>query len=195
MAHTIVSTTSTPSVAPAARRIPLWLKLAYTAFMAVLVPVYLRNYGPTNFLYFCDVALIITLVGIWIESPLLVSICAVGVIASQTLWVIDFLSNLIDHPLTGLTNYMFMADHSLIVWLACMLPRQITNKQTIPNKSHEQTITHHPSAVTLSKQSFGVDTCTGDAEMSEFLGTRRVRGPKFVASQLRNMYVQICYRF
>jgi hypothetical protein len=98
--HTIVSTTSKPSVAPATRRVPLWLKLAYTAFMAVLVPVYLRNYGPTNFLYFCDVALIITLIGIWIESPLLVSMCAVGIIASQTLWVIDFLSNLIGHPLT-----------------------------------------------------------------------------------------------
>ena len=68
------SPASTPSFAPTSRRIPLWLKLAYTVFMAVLVPVYLRNYGPTNFLYFCDVALIITLVGIWIESPLLVSI-------------------------------------------------------------------------------------------------------------------------
>src|SRR5262249_6867588 len=86
--------------------VPLWLKLAYTAFMAVLVPVYLRNYGPTNFLYFCDVALIITLVGIWIESPLLVSMCAVGIIASQTLSVIDFLSNLIGHPLTGHRLYV-----------------------------------------------------------------------------------------
>jgi hypothetical protein len=101
-----MSTISTRFVAPAARLIPLWLKLAYTAFMAVLVPVYLRNYGPTKFLYFCDVALIITLIGIWIESPLLVSICAVGILASQTLWVIDFLSNLIGHPLTGLTDYM-----------------------------------------------------------------------------------------
>src|SRR6516225_10055611 len=73
-----MSTTSTPFVAPAARRVPLWLKVAYTAFMAVLVPVYLRNYKPSNFLYFCDVALIITLVGIWIESPFLVSMCAVG---------------------------------------------------------------------------------------------------------------------
>ena len=108
-----MSTTSTQFVAPAAQRIPLWLKLAYTAFMAVLVPVYLRNYGPTN--YFCDVALIITLVGIWIESPFLVSMCAVGIIASQTLWVTDFLSNLIGHPLTGLTDYMFMADHSLFL--------------------------------------------------------------------------------
>ena len=76
-----MSKTNTPFVAPAARRIPLWLKLAYTVFMAVLIPIYLRNYGPTNFLYFCDVALIITLVGIWIESPLLVSMCAVGIIA------------------------------------------------------------------------------------------------------------------
>jgi hypothetical protein len=41
--------------------------------------------------------------------------CAVGIIASQTLWVIDFLSNLIGHPLTGLTDYMFMANHSLFL--------------------------------------------------------------------------------
>ena len=54
-------------------RIPLWFKLAYTAFCAVLVPTYLLAYGPTNFLYFCDVALLTTLVAIWLESPLLAS--------------------------------------------------------------------------------------------------------------------------
>jgi hypothetical protein len=43
IARTPMSTTSIPSVAPAARRIPLWVKLAYTAFMVVLVPFYLRN--------------------------------------------------------------------------------------------------------------------------------------------------------
>ena len=64
-------------------RLPLWLKLAYTAFMAVLVPVYWYYYGPTNFLYFCDVALFLTLAGIWLESPLLVSMCAVGIVAPQ----------------------------------------------------------------------------------------------------------------
>ena len=55
----------------AANRLPLPFKLAYTAFMAVLVPVYWYYYGPTNFLYFCDAALFITLVGLWLESPLL----------------------------------------------------------------------------------------------------------------------------
>jgi hypothetical protein len=106
---------STQSRVEPARRLPLWLKLAYTAFMAVLLPVYWANYGPTNFLYFCDVALLITLVGVWIESPLLVSMCAVGILASQALWVVDFLSNLIGWPLTGMTDYMFAADHSLFL--------------------------------------------------------------------------------
>jgi len=105
---------STQTIA-AANRVPLWVKLAYTAFMAVLVPVYWANYGPTNFLYFCDVALLITLVAVWIESPLLVSMCAVGILGSQTLWVIDFVLNIFGIELTGLTDYMFMADHSLFL--------------------------------------------------------------------------------
>jgi hypothetical protein len=99
---------STQAIAAATGRIPLWLKIAYTAFMAVLIPVYWYYYGPTNFLYFCDAALLITLVAVWLESPLLVSMCAVGIIAPQTLWVIDFLSNAVGLPFTtGLTDYMF----------------------------------------------------------------------------------------
>src|ERR1700704_6151521 len=74
------------------KHLPLWLKLAYSAFMAILIPVYWYWYGPTNFLYFCDVATILTLVGIWIESPLLVSMCAIGILAPQAVWVIDFLA-------------------------------------------------------------------------------------------------------
>ena len=61
-----------------AARIPLALKLAYTAFMAVLVPVYWTNYGPANFFYFCDMALILTLIGVWREDALLISMPAVG---------------------------------------------------------------------------------------------------------------------
>ena len=93
-------------------RIPLSLKLAYSAFMAVLVPVYLTQYGPTNFLYFCDIALILTLVGIWAESALLVSVCAVGLLAPQTLWVVDFAAEAAGTPLTGMTAYMFNRETS-----------------------------------------------------------------------------------
>ena len=65
-------------MAAASRLVPLWLKIAYTAFMAVLIPVYLKNYGPTNFLYFCDVVAIMTILAIWIESPLLLSAALIG---------------------------------------------------------------------------------------------------------------------
>jgi len=81
----------------------------------VLIPVYLRQYGPTNFLYFCDVALVLTLAGIWLERPLLVSMCAVGILVPQTFWVIDFLSNLVGLPLSGMTDYMFEAQRSLFL--------------------------------------------------------------------------------
>ena len=52
------------------------MKWAFTAFMAVLVPFYLWAYGPTNFLYFCDMALLMALVAFWAESPLLASMPA-----------------------------------------------------------------------------------------------------------------------
>ena len=96
-------------------RIPLPVKIGFSAFVAVLVPVYLYWYGPTNFLYFCDVALILTLIGIWTESALLISMCAVGILAPQVLWVVDFLSNLVGYPLTGMTDYMFNSDSSLLL--------------------------------------------------------------------------------
>ena len=70
---------------------PLWLKVAYTAYMAVLVPVYWHYYGPTNFLYFCDVALILTLIAIWPENALLISMCTVGILVPQAVWVVDLL--------------------------------------------------------------------------------------------------------
>ena len=99
----------------AGNRVPLWIKLAYTAFMAVLVPVYWHYYGPTNFLYFCDLALLITLVGIWIESPFLVSMCAVGILALLALWVADFLSTLVGFSLIGITDYMFNHENPLVL--------------------------------------------------------------------------------
>jgi hypothetical protein len=90
-----------------ASAIPFWLKLAYTAFMAVLIPVYWYHYGPTNFLYFCDIALLLTLAGIWLEKPLLLSLPAVGILMPQALWCVDFLVQCCGFKVTGMTAYMF----------------------------------------------------------------------------------------
>lgn len=96
-------------------RIPLWLKIAYTAFMAVLVPVYWLRYGPTNFLYFCDVALFLTLAGIWTENRLLISMSAVGILLPQAVWCIDFVAQAAGMRLTGMTEYMFDTNRSLFL--------------------------------------------------------------------------------
>ena len=95
------------------RKIPLAAKVAGTAFLAVLVPVYLHTYGPTNFLWFCDAALIITVAGMWLESPLLISTCAVGILLPQCLWLVDFGVNLLGFHFLNLTSYMFDPHLSL----------------------------------------------------------------------------------
>lgn len=100
---------------PPPDRIPMPLKLAYTAFCAVLVPVYALNYGPQNFLYFCDVALLMTLVALWREDRLLISMAAVGILAPQALWLIDFLAHFAGLSLTGMTDYMFDPTKSLFL--------------------------------------------------------------------------------
>jgi len=98
-----------------ASRVPLALKLAYTGYLAVLIPVYWHYYGPTNFLYFCDLALILTLIGIWPENALLISKCCVGILVPQGIWLVDFCGHLGGVSLTGMTDYMFDSGHSLFL--------------------------------------------------------------------------------
>lgn len=98
------------------RRVPLWLKLAFSAFVIVIVPYYWVTYTPWNFLYFCDVALVMTLVGLWTESPLLISLPTVGIALPQMLWVVDFLWRMATGGyITGMTSYMFDAKIPLLV--------------------------------------------------------------------------------
>jgi hypothetical protein len=98
------------------RRIPIWVKVAYSAFVAIVVPSYWVTYSPWNFLYFCDIALLATGVAIWIESPLLVSMQAVAITIPQLLWVVDFLCRLIAGvDITGVTAYML--DSSIPLFL------------------------------------------------------------------------------
>lgn len=104
-------------VFPASPRLPLWLKLLYSGFVAVLVPIYWRDYGPTNFLYFCDVALFFALAAVWLESPLLASAPLVGIFLPQMLWVADFCTELVGGHLTGLTRYMFDSQKPLFTRL------------------------------------------------------------------------------
>jgi hypothetical protein len=90
--------------------VPLWLKLAYTAFVAVMIPVYWvkAQAGPRNFLWFSDIALFGTTLALWLESALLASTMAVAVMLPEILWTISFLSGaLFRKPIRGVGEYMF----------------------------------------------------------------------------------------
>jgi hypothetical protein len=90
------------------RRIPVWLKWTYTAFVALIMPVYVRQYGWRNFLWFSDVALIVTVPALWFERPLLAGMQAVSVTVPEAGWTLDFLARLLFRlRLIGLADYMF----------------------------------------------------------------------------------------
>jgi hypothetical protein len=105
---------SSPGQLANVSQIPLWGKLLYSAFVGVLVPYYWVAYGPTNFLYFCDMAFLMGLVAAWTECSLLASMPAVGILLPQAFWCVDFVGGLLGLQVLGLTGYMFNPDLTLL---------------------------------------------------------------------------------
>jgi len=89
-------------------RIPLWLKVFWTAWVVAWAPVYWRQYGLQNFLFFCDLGNILIAIALWMESALIFSWQACGLLLFQTLFTVDLASALLSgHHLIGGTEYMF----------------------------------------------------------------------------------------
>lgn len=88
--------------------IALGLKVAYTLFLAVLVPAYWVHYGPRNFLWFSDIALLGAGAALWLESPLLASMMMLAVLLPECAWNLDFFGRLLTgHRMFGMSAYMF----------------------------------------------------------------------------------------
>jgi hypothetical protein len=96
--------------------VPLWAKIAYTAFLAVIVPVYWARNGLANFLWFSDIALIATGVALWLESSVLASAMAVGVFLPELLWNVSYFGRLVTGAhITSLADYMFDGRKSRVM--------------------------------------------------------------------------------
>lgn len=88
--------------------VPAWLKIVYTLWMAVWVPIYWLDPGPANFLWLCDFANFVILLAVWRGSALLFSSQAVSLLLIQILWIVDFAGALLSGAhLIGGTEYMF----------------------------------------------------------------------------------------
>jgi hypothetical protein len=90
------------------------IKVLHTAFVCLLVPVYWIQYGPQNFLWFCDIALIASVVALWAKSSLIASTQTLAVLAFDALWSIDFLGSLFaGRSIMGLSTFMFDATYRI----------------------------------------------------------------------------------
>ena len=101
--------------------IPFGVKVLYTLFVCALVPIYWRQYGPANFLWFSDIALLALVPALWLENALLVSMIAISLVFFEALWNVDFFFRLsTGKSLIGLSAYMFDPKiHLSIRGLSC----------------------------------------------------------------------------
>ncbi|MBI3854402.1 MAG: hypothetical protein HY293_01790 [Planctomycetes bacterium] len=99
-------------------RVPLWLKLGWTVWVAVWMPAYWQYYGPMNFLWFCDIGNLLLTAALWRESRLLFSWQAVSVLLVQIMFSVDIAGRLTlgFHPIGG-TEYMWNPEYPLYIRL------------------------------------------------------------------------------
>ena len=89
-------------------RIPLALKIVWTAWVFIWAPVYFRQYGAQNFLFYCDIGNILITAGLWAESRLILSWQAVSLLVFQSLYALDLIgAYVLKHHAIGGTEYMF----------------------------------------------------------------------------------------
>lgn len=89
---------------------PIWL--------AVYLPSYALAYGWANFLFLCNVGVIVTAIGLWRGNRLLLSAASVGALFVGFVWTLDFGSRLLSgEHLLGVTAYMWDPHYPLFTRL------------------------------------------------------------------------------
>ncbi|MFH5803577.1 membrane-associated protein [Alienimonas sp. DA493] len=101
---------------PRPHRLSLWIKIPYTLWVIVLIPVWVHYQGWNNFLWFSDIAFLATCLALWRESRLLTSMTAVGILLPDLAWTVHFLADLtVDTGLFEQSGYMFNEEIPLFV--------------------------------------------------------------------------------
>lgn len=129
-------------------KLPAWARWSGLIWLAIWTPAYWRVWGAVNFLHVCDIAVILTCIGLFFGNSVLLSSQAVASILTDLLWDVDAGWRLFTgHALTGGTDYMWDAHYPLwvrllslfhIVWpiiLICALMRVGYDRRGLPLQS------------------------------------------------------------
>ena len=98
-------TATRPPAFPVARLVAL-------AWLAVFIPTYWVYWGPVVFLNLCDIAVVVTCIGLWTGSPLLLSSQALSSLVVDLAWLADLLGRATTgHHFLGGTEYMWDPEY------------------------------------------------------------------------------------
>jgi hypothetical protein len=129
-------------------KLPAWARWSSLIWLAIWTPAYWHVWGAANFLHVCDIAVVLTCIGLFFSNSLLLSSQAVSSILTDLLWDVDAGWRLFTgHVLTGGTDYLWDAHYPLwvrllslfhIVWpiiLICALMRVGYDRRGLPLQS------------------------------------------------------------
>lgn len=99
-----------------AEKIPDYARWLAILWLLIWFPAYWHTWGPANFVQLCDIAVILTCVGLWTGSSLLISSQAISSILIDLAWTLDAgRTCLSGRHLTGGTEYLF--DQHYPLWV------------------------------------------------------------------------------
>jgi hypothetical protein len=106
------------SPAHSANPFPSWVRWTALIWLAIWMTIYLKFWGPTTFLFLCDIAVILSCVGLFTGNALLLSSQAVSSVVIDTVWLIDIVTTLLfNRHVVGGTDYFFDTNYPLWVRL------------------------------------------------------------------------------
>jgi len=90
-----------------------WIAVVW---FVVWFPAYWHAWGLANFLHLCDLAVVLTCIGFWTGSPLLISTQALSSLVIDAAWILEAGWRVVaGRPLIGGTEYLF--DPHVALWI------------------------------------------------------------------------------
>jgi hypothetical protein len=106
------------SAPPTLDHFPTWIRWSALIWLFFWVSTYWHTWGAANFLHLCDVAVMLTCLGLWTNNSLLLSSQAVSSLLIDTVWALDAAWRFFaGRHLIGGTEYLFDASVPLGVRL------------------------------------------------------------------------------
>lgn len=97
-------------------RFPTWIRWGALCWLLIWIPAYWHTWGLANFLHLCDIAVVLTCIGLSSNSALLLSSQAVSSLLIDTAWAADAMARFLSgRHLIGGTEYLF--DTSFPLWV------------------------------------------------------------------------------